>query len=294
MKIAYLILAHKEPKQLYNMIEKLHSKDVHFFVHIDTKSNFNDFNKLLNNKNHISHYSKFRTSWGSFSLVKSELFLLKKAFEWGAKRYVLLSGQDYPIKSFELITLFFEKNKDVGFIEGKKIPDLEWSEHQNGLFRINRFHFQVSGTWKAFPPHTKKPILKKLFNLLARGYFNLFIKNEKIKEYYHGGQWWALTNEQVDYVLRNADYTIRKFKHSYVSDEIFIQTILYNAPDGMFNLHNHNLHFIKWPFYSSSPEVLTLKYHEELLDSEKLFARKFELPKSEQLILKLNTASSIV
>ncbi|MCB0496764.1 MAG: hypothetical protein KDC79_11565 [Cyclobacteriaceae bacterium] len=292
MKIAYLILAHKEPQQLYQMIESLYSKDVQFFVHIDVASSINDFKKLFDNKQYVNISSKFKTSWGSFNLVRSELHLLEKAFAWGADRYVLLSGQDYPIKSNDQIALFFEQNKNIGFIEGEKLPKINWSEHQNGLFRINRFHFEIFGSWKSFPPHSKKPILRQIFNKSASWYFKLFIRNKQIKDYYHGGQWWVLTLKQVDYVLRNSNFYTTVFKRFYIADELFIQTLLYNAPEGMFKLKNHNLHFIKWPDYSSSPEVLTTDYFDELLSSNKLFARKFDFVKSENLVNKLNAVNS--
>ena len=39
MKIAFLILCHKNPKQINYLLETLNDIDVSFYIHIDKKSN---------------------------------------------------------------------------------------------------------------------------------------------------------------------------------------------------------------------------------------------------------------
>ena len=43
MKIAYIVLAFKNPDQLGRLIRKLINKDSTFYLHIDKKSKFSDF-----------------------------------------------------------------------------------------------------------------------------------------------------------------------------------------------------------------------------------------------------------
>ena len=44
MKIAYIVLAYKNPDQLGRLFQKLINKDSAFYLHIDKKSNISDFN----------------------------------------------------------------------------------------------------------------------------------------------------------------------------------------------------------------------------------------------------------
>jgi len=169
MKIAYLILAHKDPEQIIGLIKKVSvGSSVHCFVHID--SNSKCCNLIENEVVGGSIYSIYNTPWGSFNTVKAELFLINKALEWQADRLVMLSGQDYPIKGNDFIINFFTKHSDIGFVEGEKMPIESWSEHQGGLNRVNRIYFKFARKWRAFPMHTKKKPLNSLFNGMA----NLF------------------------------------------------------------------------------------------------------------------------
>jgi hypothetical protein len=288
MKLAYLILAHKQPLLLKRLINRLQGKKVFFFIHIDTHSNLNDFTSIIKGEN-IKIISCYKSFWASFNLVKAELALLKLAFKWNAARYVLLSGQDYPIKSKKNIKDFFLENTEIGFIETEKLPDSNWVEHQHGLFRINRFHYYFNKKWKAFPPHSKKKIIGFFLNKLANITHRIFFKKDFIKAYYHGGQWWALTHNQVAYILKKAPRFIPSFKNSYASDELFFQTILCNAPKGLFNLKNSHLHYVYWPNPKApNPGFLTINQMAELHKTPSLFARKFDEKQSNELMVELD------
>lgn len=289
MKIAYLILAHKEPEQLKQLVKRLRTNQVLFFIHIDKNSDINTYKSQFENDTDVTIISCFNSYWASFNLVKAELALLKKAYKSKADRFVLLSGQDYPIKSNEYIKDFFQKNKEVGFIEGDKLPDYNWVEHQNGLFRVNRFHFYINKRWRAFPPHSKKKYISSFFNNLALITYFLFFKSKIFEHYYHGGQWWALSLKQVEYILKEEPRYLNSFKFSYASDELFIQTILYNAPSQMFKIQKNHLHFIYWPNSDSpNPGILTEKQLALLKKSSCLYARKFNHYNSLQVIKEID------
>ncbi len=289
MKLAYLILAHKQPKQLLRLISKLNLTSVKFFVHIDTYSNFDEFDEVLKNISELTLISEYRTSWGSFNIVKAELVLIEKAYQWGADRFVLLSGQDYPIKSAPAIKNFYTKNNNIAFVEFTKMPDKDWNEHQNGLFRINRFHFRFINSWRALPPHSKKIILNPLFNFMARFTFLVFFKSKYVKNYWHGSQWWSLNRDHIKFVLENVPNYLRSFKNSYVADESFFQSIIANAPEKKFVIKNSDLHYIKWPRKkSSSPQILCANDFDEIINSNELFIRKVDEIQSKELMDKID------
>ena len=67
---------------------------------------------------------------------------------------------------------------------------------------------------------------------------------------------------------------VRFFRHVFVPDEIFFQTILMNSP-----LHdeieNDNLRYVEWS-REPAPAVLGVDDLDAMLSSGKLFARKFD------------------
>lgn len=69
MKIAYLIAAHTDTVQLYNMVSALQIKNVTtFFIHIDKKVDINPFkDKLSKCENVIFTKKRVKTYWGGFS-----------------------------------------------------------------------------------------------------------------------------------------------------------------------------------------------------------------------------------
>jgi hypothetical protein len=92
-------------------------------------------------------------------------------------------------------------------------------------------------------------------------------------------QWFTLPLEHVKYVV---DYLTKNpavkkfFSYTWGSDEIVFQTILFNSPFKN-AMVNNNLRYIDWSEKKASPRVLTMQDAELLMQSDKLFARKFTL-----------------
>lgn len=285
MKIAYLIIAHKDPSLLSNLIHKLSSEDVHCFVHYDKNSDSSSLIDIEHNTS-ASLYSVYKTNWGSFNVVKAQLLLIKKAIEWGADRYTMLSGQDYPIKDNDYIKRFFTEHKEVGFLQARALPDPDWSEHQGGMYRVNRVHFRLFNRLRAFPMHTKKEPFRMIFNKLAGYLHKHLLQTEKISVYYNGSTWWSLTNSQVLYILdQSKDKSIhRAFKYARIPDELFYHSILNNADQKKFYLKSELLHFIQGLYNSSHPDILDESHFKKIKASPYLFARKMEPVKSSKLL----------
>ena len=75
MKIVYLILGHKNPNQVYDLMEKLDHRNVSFIVHIDKKSKelwgcpFRD---------NVIFIDKTDCQWAHISLVEATLNIPRK------------------------------------------------------------------------------------------------------------------------------------------------------------------------------------------------------------------------
>lgn len=78
---------------------------------------------------------------------------------------------------------------------------------------------------------------------------------------------------------------IKLFKHSLCPDECFFQTLVMNSPFA--SSVKPYLHYIKWEKGKSSPRILTESDYQEIVDSSKLMARKFDIDVDKEIINKL-------
>ncbi len=136
MKIAYLVLAHENPRHLERLIRALAGDSSRVFVHVDRKSQPRDFAFLSRMANTETVEHPIAVHWADFSMVEAILALIHQALthEGGFERFVLLSGTDYPIRSQEYIWRFFAEHAGTEFINLAPIPG-----PGKPLWRITRF-----------------------------------------------------------------------------------------------------------------------------------------------------------
>jgi Core-2/I-Branching enzyme len=284
MKIAYIVLAYKNPDQLGRLIRKLINKNSTFYLHIDKKSNISDFKSELSNLNNstkINLLPRINSYWGGPGLVNAILHGLDKTLNDGdINRIVLISGQDYPIKSMKYIFDFFENNKEKNFLPYFKLPSDIWGG--GGMSRIHNYHFRIFGKTYTYPP-LSPPIhfYSKIF------YKILKIRFQKPREFpvdlqpYGGFSGWKITAEAakeiMSFVDKRPDY-LKYHKYTKCSDEIFFQSILLNSKnDALLNSFiNDDLTYIKWKQNMPNPEILKTSDFEAIKKTEALFARKFD------------------
>ena len=110
MKKAYIIVAHKNPKQLYRLISRLNDGNSEFFVHIDLNSSISSFYEILDIGEQVHFLPRFNSAWGAYGTIEPYLCGMRvikdsgKAFD----RIMLLSGQDYPIRVTRKLISFSE------------------------------------------------------------------------------------------------------------------------------------------------------------------------------------------
>ena len=219
MKIAYLIITHRNPRLLQSMIDQLSGEDAAFYVHVDAKADFRPFESVRGPNVHFVR--RIPVYWGEFSQVTASLILIEEALANPAHYdYLLLfTGSEFPLRSKEYIHRFLEQHRGREFITMAKTPS-----PGKPLERVNTIRFP-----------RRRPVLRFLFRVLAK--FGLASRDYRKYfgglEPYSGVGWWALTNEACRYVLNFAkqDKTIAKFfELTHASDEAYIATILGNSP----------------------------------------------------------------
>ena len=139
MKIAYIILCHKNAKQINMMIDALNDKENTFFIHLDKKSNIENLIKMGSNIHILPEDKRIDIKWGNISMIKATKNLLQAVFNSKEKYdYVwLLSGQDFPLKKQSEIKKYLEENRGKNFIEVIDQSDLTY----NRLLKRNELYY---------------------------------------------------------------------------------------------------------------------------------------------------------
>lgn len=300
MNIAYLVLAHNQPLQLVRLIERLDQPNAWFYVHIDKKNTDKDtIESRLAKYPNVTVISVYDVNWMGFRMVESTIALLRLACNSGIgfKYYVLMSGQDYPIKSNSYINNFFATHSQ-DFISYARINDSP-DNYKNKVRYFHYYDFPYSN-----PRSRKKiPLFVYLYYGVHKRVMKFLPKRRFYKDYepYFGSQWFALTGDTVKYILgfieKNKDY-LKFMKYTEGPDETFFHTIILNS-ERMTNVYDYDrftawldgkkneqfiqeyssLRYMDWSDRGKNvpkPAILDDSYFEELKNSTDLFARKFD------------------
>lgn len=274
MKIGYIILAHKNIPQVRWLLEAVQGEGISIFLHLDKLAGndiFTEAQETLKDIHGLSFLKRTATSWGGFGLVGAALAGIRDALVDGCDYLVLLSGQDYPVKTQEELKGFLEDNLGHSFMEYYAFPHPLWKD-QGGYDRIRKWHISL--------PFKQTRLIKRIRAYINQS-LNLVLPERSFPPGltpYGGSQWWCLYKDCAEYMLQFSSAnkkTIRYFKTVRIPDEIFFQTVLMNSPLAG-NITNQKLTYVDWdgpPF----PRILDGKDIERLACSEYFFARKFDL-----------------
>lgn len=273
MKKAYIILAHKNEEMVKRLIDRLDDNNSVFFLHIDLNSDITEFRKLFRDDRRVRFLQRENTGWGSFGLVQATLNAMWTVQGGDYEKVILLSGQDYPIKSNDEIDQFFQSSKYNIFMDHFPLPNRRKWGPGGGMYRVNKYFFGLS-------------FIKKMMAKAANftGMIFPFAKRRELPgmKPFSGSQWWAMDMRAVNYILEYVDSHpeyIRYHQHTFAADELFFQMILLNCPDASLreNIANDNLRYMKWKSESiAHPEILGVSDVDHISGSGALFARKFD------------------
>lgn len=278
MRLANIIIAHKDPQQLERLIEKMTYPGFDFYIHLDKKIDIKHFEYLKLKPNVHFITNRIECNWGGYSTLEAMVGSLKEVLtnEIHYGFYNLLSAQDYPIKSNKFINQFYENNADKSFIYYEE-GSVWWS---GGLERFQRYHltdFNFKG----------KYVLERLINLLTPK--RKFPFEGKL----YGGSkasWWSLNQEAATYLLEffSSNVKLGRFlRFCWGTDEFVIPTILMNSPFRD-QVVNDNLRYIKFPPGMANPQILDVDDFDDIKRSDMLFARKFDQNQSTILLDKID------
>ncbi|WOD43419.1 beta-1,6-N-acetylglucosaminyltransferase [Hwangdonia lutea] len=294
MKQAILIAAYKNFDHLIEIIDFFNDDTFEIYLHIDKKTKLPK--SVLGKLNTVSNLQllsrRYIVNWGGTNQLNCYLLLAEEALKNRKNIYFhLISGQDYPVKSITEFKKLFENPQKHDYLENFELPRERWNNENGGFDRFLYYYF-----FDIFYSHK----FKKAILFLVKIQKKLSIKRsfpKKIKTYYGGSSWWSLSKDTLQYVIdytKENKYLLNRMKYTLASDELYFQTVIMNSVYAK-NVINDNLRYIDWNperigKYSPSPAILDTSDFDKIISSNKLFARKFDVPFSDELkhaILKL-------
>jgi hypothetical protein len=289
MKHAYLILAHNNLELLKKLLILLDDSRNDIYIHFDAKTKNIDekeFQTYVEKSNLHFLCDRINVKWGHVSFVQAELSLFKAAFK-SSKQYSyyhLISGVDLPIKTQDCIHNFFSKNQGKEFIGFANDP---YSDLVNKVTKIHiaTKHFKDS-PWKRKIWFFFDKLFVKVQYLVGYNYVKLDNCNYRLAK---GCNWVSLTNDFVGYLISKENECLRNFKYSICPDEIYKHTVLVNSSfaNSIFFQDNDEykgcMRYVDWN--KGNPHIFDNSDFNTLINSDKIFARKFDSKNSE--IIKL-------
>ncbi|MDN3585391.1 beta-1,6-N-acetylglucosaminyltransferase [Pedobacter aquatilis] len=268
MRIAHIIMAHKNPKQLLRLIKSLEHPNADFFIHIDKKVLKEEF-KIIENLSQVKFIkNRINCNWGGNSLFLGILSSLNEVVSDNIEYDFinLLSAQDYPLTSAENIFNFLQSRPQSNFISYDESRETEW--WKKAVSRYEKHHF----TDLSF---RGKYLLQKIVNKIFP------VRKFPMEMELYGScksTWWTISGtcaKYVDEIFTNNKQLRNFLKYSWGTDEFAFASIVMNS-SFKDSVINNNLRYIDFSQGHAHPKTLLIEDYDKIASSKMLFARKFD------------------
>ncbi len=281
MRIAVAMLVHSHPTHLERLVRRLRLTVDEVVIHANTVAEdvYQEGRRRLADDRHV-HFieERYRVRWGQFTIVEASLACLRHLRTLGNfDRVLLMSGQDYPVRPLHEIRAFFEAHPEQQFMEMFRLDQPNWFATQDGPYdamrRIRNYHLFIrSRIHLDFPvPGRRLPA-----GLQPHG----------------GSFWWSLTGDCVNHVLDVFDgnpQIERYFRHTFLADETFYQTIVGSSPFAE-TVDQDFRRYVDWTNPNPTPpRILVMEDFDKMAASTALFARKMDPTRSDELLARIDS-----
>ena len=294
--IAAMIMCHKNLEQVQRLVQAVSHPEIDIFVHIDQKCTENyqitrpDSNGLYFVENRISGYLDDRSL---IDITLSMITLAKRTEERLGRHYeyfLLLSGQDYPIRDMSFVVKSLNESYPTPFIDcnggGKNNPVIRSKFGKRKTILKLRFYathkmkwiprfFIRGGTWF---------ITKVLFMLHLSDYY--YFERHNI-ELHCGSAWWILPDIIIDFILKEMDQPyVDRLLMTDTPEETFFQILSRRSPlRELVRVKDQKekqasktwayFHDVDKPM-ARHPYTFTKNEYQKLIESGYWFGRKFD------------------
>lgn len=288
MTIAYIISAYKLPQLLVRLVRRLDGPTTRFYVHVDARTagfEFDGMARPLADRANVRFLPRHACYWGDYGHVRASLAGLRAALDNGPFDYaVLLTGQDYPIATNTRIARTLGGSEGAIFMSHFALPSDLWTD--GGLDRIEHRQLRIGRRSYRFPG---QPFGTGLLGGAWSTWTRLLRLTRTFPQPlrpYGGSSYWSMPADCAAYAVRflaDNPGVERFFRQTTVPDEMVFQTIVMNSSFGA-RVVNDDLRYIDWTAGDHHPGVLDSASFDTLIESGKLFARKFD-PEVDSVIL---------
>lgn len=278
MKLAFIILSHKNPAQLCRLLSRLQHPLIDCYVHLDAKSDINEWQAAMNLPQVYFIEKRVNVTWAGYGTIQAALngieFIENSGNQYGFIH--LISAQDYPLTTMKVFYDFFSTRAGQQFLDLLPARTL-----QQMMPKITSYHFEdlrLPGkyritTWiNRLLPKRKHPL-----NLEVHG----------------GSLWWSLTQECANWCfhyIKDHPELERFYKYTWGGDEFIFQTVIMNGPFKN-TVQNDYQRYIDWSEGHAHPKTFTMSDLPSILQSGKLLARKFDMGKTPELLDRIDAAA---
>lgn len=232
MKVGYLVLCHKNPQLVSDIVCKLLSDNTSFaIIHVDKSEPIEEFKKVIFPSKRIIFVSRrINVNWGGFSAIEAIIEMMRVGLENDCDRYVLIQGQDFPLQTNVKINDFFGKYSDTEFLKSYCVT----SSSRKTSFMKTYGYYNMD--WKN-QGSIKRAVAKMLMFInkfgikYRRGYFYDRFKGKRFDIYWGWGHF-ALTKSCVKYIVNfynNNPGFNRYMSTLFPVDELYFSTVINNS-----------------------------------------------------------------
>jgi hypothetical protein len=284
-RVAIIVLAYQLPDLASSLLASLRHPAVRLYLHVDSRTNANPFELSLaaaGLSEQVVFLPRHPSVWGSAQVVDAALEGLRAGLVDGCKYFLLISGQDLPLRPVEAIVSFAERAGETSFVEHWPIAH---SRHRfQGRDRTDFYAFTVRGRRELCVPRSEDASFLSIKGRALNQALRVATLRRPRRGFppyispFAGATWWNISRPGAEYIVsfcdRHPDYRAYH-EHTWVPEEIFFQSILCGTEyKDTFPVVSDNLRSYRWQGVRA--EALRADDFDEIADSGKLFARKFD------------------
>lgn len=289
MKHAYGIVAFNNWPLLEKLITLLDDERNDLYIHIDKNVKLDniDYLKTFAKHSNVFFLERLDGSWGTPGLLNIQLEFYQTATKnHNYQYYHLLSGVCLPLKTQDEIHTFFDKNNGKEFVHFASKPPVEEYIYK----RYSLYHFflrYVRGT--GIIRKALLGVIGEKISVTIQTLLKIDRQSDLKQVLSFGSNWSSVSHDLAVYVVKHIDEIKRRTRYTFAPDECVLQTLVYQSDfkDKLYCLdynddYTANQRYIDW--HRGNPYIWTMKDYDELMSSDYLFARKFDMATDSEII----------
>lgn len=281
MALAFLLLAHKQPRQVARLFEAIYRPEDVVVLHFDRRAG----RSLHQLADHLcrTHPNVVRLRsrailWGGYEMAAVQIEAMAAALRVNRTwhHFINLTGQDYPLQPVTQIDERLATAPDANYVSW--FDPMASSFWKNARERVARYYLE----WPWLDRLLRVPALGRRLRQ-ALGWKNQlphlpwFQRRWPDFHYYGGSNHVILSRAACRYLASHPEaLRIRRWlRHTAHANEIVFQSVLLNSPLAP-TIVNTDWREVDFPLHAPHPRTFTSRDFDRLAASPMLFARKFD------------------